>query len=108
MRMPAQGWAWRVAGMNRRDFLSILSAAVTALRPLPLRAQQDNRVRRIGVLQPAEAGDRVFQARLAAFQQELVRLGWNIGGNVRIDTRWATTDAAEIRRQAAELAVLAP
>jgi putative tryptophan/tyrosine transport system substrate-binding protein len=60
------------------------------------------------VLQPAAADDPVFQARLAAFYQELALLGWNIGRNVRIDMHWATTNAAEIRRHAAELAVLAP
>jgi putative tryptophan/tyrosine transport system substrate-binding protein len=65
-------------------------------------------MRRIGVLQPAAADDPVFQARIAAFHQELALLGWNIGRNVRIDTRWATTNAAEIRRHAAELVALAP
>ena len=49
-----------------------------------------------------------FQARLAAFHQGLALLGWTIGRNVRIDTRWATANAAEIRRHAAELAALAP
>jgi putative ABC transport system substrate-binding protein len=65
-------------------------------------------MRRIGVLQPAAADDPVFQARLAAFYQELALLGWNIGRNLRIDVHWATTNAAEIRRHAAELAALAP
>ena len=65
-------------------------------------------MRRIGVLMPAAADDAEFQARLAAFHQGLALLGWTIGRNVRIDTHWATTDAAEIRRHAAELAALAP
>jgi ABC-type uncharacterized transport system substrate-binding protein len=78
------------------------------MRPLAARAQQGERVRRIGVLQPAAADDPVFQARLAAFYQGLALLGWNIGRNVRIETRWATTDVAEIRRHAAELVALAP
>jgi putative ABC transport system substrate-binding protein len=65
-------------------------------------------MRRIGVLLPAASDDAVFQARLAAFHQALALSGWTIGRNVRIDTRWATTDAAEIRRHAAELAALAP
>ena len=52
--------------------------------------------------------DAEFQARLAAFHLGLAPLGWTIGRNVRIDTRWATTNAAEIRRHAAELAALAP
>ena len=65
-------------------------------------------MRRIGVLLPAAADDAEFQARVGAFLQALALLGWTIGRNVRIDTRWATTNAAEIRRHAAELAALAP
>ena len=65
-------------------------------------------MRRIGVLLPAAADDPEFQARVAAFLQGLELLGWTIGRNVRIDTRWATADAAEIRRHAAELVALAP
>ena len=65
-------------------------------------------MRRIGVLLPAAADDAEFQARVGAFLQALAQLGWTIGRNVRIDTRWATANAAEIRRHAAELAALAP
>jgi putative ABC transport system substrate-binding protein len=65
-------------------------------------------VRRIGVLLPATADEPQFQAWVGAFLQELALLGWSIGRNVRIDMRWATTKAAEIRRHAAELAALAP
>ena len=65
-------------------------------------------MRRIGVLLPAAADDPEMHVRLAAFHQGLALLGWTIGRNVRIDTRWATADAAEIRRHAAELAALAP
>jgi len=72
------------------------------------RAQQREQMKRIGILLPATADDAVFQARLAAFYQGLALLGWSIGHNVRIDTRWATTNAAEIRRHAAELVALAP
>jgi len=92
--------------IERRKFIAALSGAVAW--PLVARAQQPDRVRRIGVLQPAAADDPVFQARLAAFVQSLQQLGWTDGHNVRIDTRWATTDAAEIRKQAAELVALAP
>lgn len=62
----------------------------------------------IGTLLPATADDPLFQARLAAFYQELALLGWTIGRNVRIEPRWATANAAELRRHAAELAALAP
>ena len=65
-------------------------------------------MRRIGVLLPAAADDAEFQARVGAFLQALALLGWTIGRNVRIDTRWATANAADIRRHAAELAALAP
>ena len=65
-------------------------------------------MRRIGIILPQAADDREFQAWVAAFLQALAQLGWSIGHNVRIDTRWATTNAAEIRRHAAELAALAP
>ena len=65
-------------------------------------------MRRIGVLLPAAADDAEFQARVGAFLQGLALLGWTIGRNVRIDTRWATANAADIRRHAAELAALAP
>ena len=65
-------------------------------------------MRRIGVLLPAMADDPEWQARIGAFLQALALLGWTIGRNVRIDIRWATTNAGEIRRHAAELAALAP
>ena len=93
--------------MKRREFITLLGGAAAAW-PLAARAQQGERVRRIGVLLPAAADDAEFQARVAAFLQALALLGWTIGRNVRIDTRWATANAAEIRRHAAELAALAP
>jgi ABC-type uncharacterized transport system substrate-binding protein len=93
--------------MKRREFITLLGGAAAAW-PLAARAQQGERMRRIGVLLPAAADDPEWQARVGAFQQALAVLGWTIGRNVRIDTRWGTTSAAEIRRQAAELAALAP
>jgi putative ABC transport system substrate-binding protein len=93
--------------MQRREFITLLGGAVAAW-PLSARAQQGERMRRVGIILPAASGDAVYQARVGAFLQELGQLDWTIGRNVRIDTRWATTNAAEIRRHAAELAALAP
>jgi putative ABC transport system substrate-binding protein len=93
--------------MRRREFLSVLGGVATTW-PLAARAQQPDRMRRIGIILPATADDVEFQARVGAFLQELQQLGWSIGRNVRIDTRWATANADDIRRHAAELAALAP
>jgi putative ABC transport system substrate-binding protein len=90
--------------VKRRKFIAGLGGA--AIMPYAVGAQE--RVRRIGVLVPASADDSVFQTRVGAFLQGLQQAGWSIGQNVRIDTRWATTNTVEIRRQAAELAGLAP
>jgi putative ABC transport system substrate-binding protein len=92
--------------MKRREFITLLGGA--AVWPLGAQAQQPQRMRRIGVLLPAAADDAEFQDRIGAFLQGLQELGWSIGRNVRIETRWATTNAVEIRRHAAELAALAP
>jgi putative ABC transport system substrate-binding protein len=92
--------------MKRREFISLLSGAV--VWPLAARAQQSDRVRRIGVLVAATADDADYQARIAAFRQGLQQLGWSDGRNVHVDIRWATTNADDIRRNAAELAALAP
>ena len=93
--------------MRRRKFIGVLASAAVAFSR-GARAQQTERMRRIGVLMPAAPDDAIFQAWVGAFLQGLALLGWNIGSNVRIDTRWATSSAAEIRRHAAELAALAP
>jgi putative ABC transport system substrate-binding protein len=93
--------------MQRREFIGLLGGMAAAW-PLAAHAQQPERMRRFGVLMPAAADDAEFQARVGAFLQALALLGWTIGRNVRIDTRWATANAAEIRRHAAELAALAP
>ena len=91
--------------MKRREFITLLGGAAAAW-PLAARAQQPERVRRIGVLMYLPADDAEGQARLAAFTQALKQLGWSDGRNLRIDTRWATAD--DIRRHAAELVGLAP
>jgi putative ABC transport system substrate-binding protein len=92
--------------LKRREVVTLLGGA--AAWPLAARGQQSDRVRRIGVLLPAAADDSVFQARIRAFQQGLAALGWTDDRNARIDTRWATSNAADIRRHAAELVALAP
>jgi putative tryptophan/tyrosine transport system substrate-binding protein len=93
--------------MRRRQFITLLGSTAAAW-PLAARAQQRQRMRRIGVLLPAAADDSQFQTWVGAFLQALAQSGWTIGSNVRIDTRWATTNAAEIRRHAGELVALAP
>jgi putative tryptophan/tyrosine transport system substrate-binding protein len=93
--------------VRRRDFIKVI-AGLAAAWPLSARAQQPERVRRIGVLLPATADNADFQAWVGAFLQALALLGWTIGRNVRIDTRWTGANAAEIRRHAAELVALVP
>src|SRR5262245_46973857 len=92
--------------MRRRKFITLLGGAAAC--PVVARAQQTERMRRIGVLLPASANDNAFQDRIGAFLQGLQQLGWSIGRNVRVDIRWASNDPTEIRRHAAELAGLAP
>src|SRR5262249_34566923 len=93
--------------IKRREFISLLGGAAAAW-PLAARAQQSERMRRIGVLTDQAENDPEGQARIAAFLQGLAQLGWTDGRNVRIDTRWGAGDADRIRRQAAELIALAP
>ena len=93
--------------MRRRDFIRGLGGAA-ATWPLAVRAQQDERVRRIGVLVASPADDAESQARVAAFKEGLAQLGWTEGRNVRIDTRWASTNADDLRKHAAELAASTP
>ena len=93
--------------IGRRELLAALGGTAAAW-PLAARAQQRERMRRIGVLLPASADDPDYQAWLGAFQQALAQSGWIIGRNVRIDTHWAGGRADDVRRHAAELAALAP
>src|SRR5262249_41622358 len=94
--------------MSRREFIALLGSAAAAW-PLAARAQQPtDRVRRIGVLMPFTSDDSESQARLMAFAQGLQQLGWAVGRNVRIETRWGAGDADRYRKYAAELVALAP
>ena len=93
--------------MQRREFITLLGGAAAAW-PLAARAQQGERVRRIGVLMNVAADDAEGQARIAAFLQVLQQSGWTDGGNVRIDYRWAAGDAGSFQRYAEELLALAP
>jgi putative ABC transport system substrate-binding protein len=92
--------------MKRREFIAGLGGA--AAWPISARAQQPERMRRIGVLLNVTADNPRGQAGVAAFQQVLQQLGWTDDGNVRIDPRWGADDADRERRYAAELVALAP
>jgi putative ABC transport system substrate-binding protein len=93
--------------VKRREFITLLGGAAAAW-PLAARAQQRERMRRIGVLLPASADDADFQAWVGAFHQALAQSGWIIGRNVRIDTRWGGGKSEDIRRHAMELVALSP
>ena len=88
----------------RRKFLATLGAA--AAWPLAARAQQGERMRRIGVLMPTASDNQRYQAYLAAFLQGSQQLGWTDGRNVRIDTRWGALNANLMRKYAGELVAL--
>src|SRR5258708_34283702 len=92
--------------MKRRDFIAGLGSA--AAWPLAARAQQGDRVRRIGVLMPFSENDPEVKRRLSAFLQALVDLGWTDGRNVRVDVRWTGDDINRIGAPAQELVGLQP
>ena len=92
--------------MKRRKFITLLGGA--AAWPLTARAQQPNRMRRIGVFMNLASDDAEGQARNAAFLQGLQEAGWAVGRNVRIEYRWGAGDPELFRRYAAELVALAP
>src|SRR5262245_49953577 len=92
--------------MRRREFIALVGGA--AMWPLAARAQQGDRVRRIGLLMGGDENDPVWKTRLSAFTQALAHLGWTDGGNVRIDLRWGGSDNNRIRALAQELVGLQP
>ncbi|HVD84395.1 MAG TPA: ABC transporter substrate-binding protein [Bradyrhizobium sp.] len=92
--------------MTRRKFITLLGGS--AAWPLAARAQQGERVRRIGVLLPAAPDDAEFQSWVGAFLQGLAQSGWITGRNIRVETRWTKFDAEQTRKYAAELVALAP
>jgi len=96
-----------IAAMKRRELITLLGGAAAAW-PLAARAQQADRVRRIGVLNPFVENDAEARANLTAFRQTLEKLGWSDGRNVRIDYRWGGADPARIRAHAKELVSLDP
>src|SRR5438552_18641704 len=92
--------------MQRREFITLLGGAVAW--PRGVRAQQGERMRRIGVLMPFTPEDADAKARLAAFVQALQLAGWTVGRNVQIEYRWAGSSADNMQKFAAELVALAP
>jgi len=93
--------------MRRRDFITVIAGSA-AVWPLVARAQQPERMRRVGVLMSLPADDPQGQARLTAFLQGLQELGWSVGRNVIVDIRWSTGNSADTRKNAMELVALAP
>jgi len=88
--------------MRRREFITLLGGAAAAW-PLEARAQQSERVGRIGLLMNTTPDEPESQALIVAFAQGLQEAGWSVGRNVRIETRWSTGDASRLRKDAAEL-----
>src|SRR6266478_2067409 len=88
--------------MRRRDFITLLGGAA-ATWPLAARAQQSERMRRVGILMAYPKGDPELTMRLQAFQQELTKLGWTEGVSVQLDQRWTGDDMDRVRSEAASL-----
>jgi len=93
--------------LKRREFISLFGGAAAAW-PLVARAEQPERMRRIGVLTTAPENDSESQARIGAFREGLAKLGWTEGREIRIDYRWAAGDQERARAYAAELVALKP
>jgi putative tryptophan/tyrosine transport system substrate-binding protein len=96
-----------MSDMRRREFITLLGGAVAAW-PLAARAQQPDRMRRVGALMPHVANNPQVQARNAAFLEGLRQLGWTVGRNVEIEYRWSAGIVGDARKAAAELVALGP
>jgi putative tryptophan/tyrosine transport system substrate-binding protein len=94
--------------VNRRAFISLIGGGAAAAWPLAARAQQDDRMRRLGILMAGAESDPQYQADVAVFREGLQKLGWVDGQNIRIEVRWAGFDAETMRRYAKELIALQP
>jgi putative ABC transport system substrate-binding protein len=95
------------AFIGRREFITLLGGAAAAW-PIGAKAQQPDRMRRIGILMPAGMDDADALDRLSAFQGALEQLGWAEGRNMRMERRWGTSDAATMRKNAQDLIALTP
>jgi putative tryptophan/tyrosine transport system substrate-binding protein len=93
--------------MRRRDFITLVGGAAVAV-PLAAHAQQPDRMRRIGVLMAGQGNSPEAKARLSVFTQELAKLGWTDGRNLRMDIRWAADNVDRMRMFAKELVGLRP
>jgi ABC-type uncharacterized transport system substrate-binding protein len=93
--------------MRRREFMTLVGGAAAAW-PLLVQAQQADRMRRVAVIFPRSSEDAEAKARFAAFRDALQQLGWNDGGNVRIDTRWSGANTNDIRKETSDALALAP
>src|SRR5262245_44903388 len=106
-RAPRLGQPMQFDELKRREFITLLGGAAAAW-PVAARAQQGERMRRIGVLLPSAPDDPETQSWVGAFLQGLAQSGWIIGRNIRIETRWTKFDPEDTRKYAAELVALAP
>ena len=107
MRIQAGGKCMDFRLWERRQLITLLSGAAAAW-PLAAGAQQAERMRRVAILMPYAESDAEFRTRIAAFRQELGKLGWTEGANLRIEERWTGDDLDRVRRDAAELINLNP
>src|SRR5262245_54950834 len=97
----------RRPAVKRREFMTLIGGAAASW-PIAARAQQGERVRRIGVLMNVAADDPLSTLRVSAFAQAMQELGWTVGRNLRIEYRWGRADLERLRKYAAELVALAP